>query len=444
MSPLSPRTGEIIVKHIALLGGGVIVGLLYSRPFMGLAAASLLATGWHLFHLNRLLRWLRDPKKTGIPGGIGPWPLVFSRIQYERDNTNKLRSRVHAQMREWREVTNALPDAGFVLNGAFQIRQHNESARRMFSLGDNDVTGLHITNIIRNPAFVEMLDAGDFERPLQIVPASDPSRIFSCHITEASPEQRLLMVRDVTERERENRIRADFVANASHELRTPLTVLMGYMNAMAEDDTLPEQWHEPVEEMSSQVSRMQALVADLLHLNQLESRLDAEYKEVPVRKLFKRIAKDASAMAGDELNIRWHLDEDVALLGDMKILRSVITNLLSNAIRFTPAGGSIDVRWVRSEQGGCIEVEDSGIGIAPEDLARVTERFYRTDLGRARHDGGSGIGLAIVKHGLSIHQGRLEIESELEHGSVFRCHFPTSRIRHHRDATLAPVAEGVR
>ncbi|MEM6639424.1 MAG: ATP-binding protein, partial [Pseudomonadota bacterium] len=257
------------------------------------------------------------------------------------------------------------------------------------------------------------------------------------------PGQRLLMVRDITERERENRIRADFVANASHELRTPLTVLLGYLHSMQEDSSVPTHWQEPMEEMASQVGRMQALVEDLLHLNQLESTVDAPTDPVPLRKLIKRVCKDAKRMAGERLNVDWECDEHVSLLGDRKVLRSVLTNLVSNAVRFTPRGGRVHIRWQVDERGGHIEVTDTGIGIAAEDFSRLTERFYRTDRGRARHDGGTGIGLAIVKHGLSIHQARLEIESEIDRGSTFRCVFPAARIIAQAGATLSAQTDEV-
>lgn len=427
MSPLAPRTGEIILRNVAFLLAGLMLGLIYGEPLVGLCAAALVVVAWHVYHLCRLLRWLHAPQHHSIPPGIGPWPTIYSRVKYERANMRKLRIRANEKLRELRDVTDALPDAGFVLNSQFQIEQHNSAARRLFWFGNNDVNGLHITNIIRNPKFVAMVERRDFERSIRIVPAADASRVYSCRLTPVSGEQLLLMVSDITRREQENRIRADFVANASHELRTPLTVLHGYLTAMNEDTDLAD-WSEPVSDMAGQVERMQDLVSALLHLNELEGRMDAPLEPVDMHMMLRQACNDAEKMAPGKHSVVLTCPEDAVLLGDRSTLRSIVTNLLSNAVRFTPKDGQINVIWQTDASGAHVSVADSGIGIAPEDLGRVTERFYRTDHGRARHVGGSGIGLAIVKHGLSIHQGSLDIQSELGSGATFTCHFPSERV----------------
>lgn len=428
MSPLSPRIGGIIAKHVALLLAGLLVGLLYGKPVVGVTVAALIATSWHVFHLCQLLIWLRAPLGTPIPPGAGPWPTVFSRIHHERQVVNKLRQRNADRMREWRSVTNALPDAGFILNHEFQIVQHNDTARRMFRIAGNDVLGLSITNIIRNPAFVQHLENDRFGEPVAIVPTADTSRTYSCKVTRYGSDQFLLMVRDVTKRRMQERMKADFVANASHELRTPLTVLRGYINSMAEDDEFDPNWREPVLEMSSQIERMHSLVTDLMQLNQLEVRLDAPLEPVAICAILEQACKDARQMSGGKINVKLDCEASTGLLGDASALRSVVTNLLSNAVRFTPPGGHVEVRWWTDQEGGHIHVRDSGIGIAETELQRITERFYRTDRGRARHEGGSGLGLAIVKHALSMHQATLTIDSEINEGSTFACHFTPARV----------------
>lgn len=428
MSPLSPPTGGIVAKHLALLAAGLLLGLLYAAPIAGVAIAALIAASWHIYHLCQLLLWLRSPVDTPIPPSVGPWSTVFSRIYHERQVTKKLRQSNARRMREWRNVTNALPDAGFVLNGEFQIVQHNDTAGRMFRIDGNDVIGLRITNIIRNPAFVAYLESDRLGEPIIVVPTADASRTYSCTVTRYSADQFLLIVRDITKRQMENRIKADFVANASHELRTPLTVLRGYVNSMAEDNDFDPQWREPVMEMSSQVERMHALVADLMELNQLEARLDAPLETVSICALLEQACKDARRLCDDKIDIQLDCQTNASLLGDASALRSVVTNLLSNSVRFTPAGGTVEVRWWTDPDGGYIMVRDCGIGIAPDDLQRITERFYRTDRGRARHQGGTGLGLAIVKHALSMHQATLSIESQINEGSTFTCHFMPARV----------------
>lgn len=441
MSSLTPRTGGIIAKHLLLLLGGLLIGLFYGQPLAGIAIAALIAAAWHVFHLVRLLRWLRAPADTLIPAGVGPWPTIFSRIHHERRTVAKMRQRQVDMLREWRDLTNALADAGFVLNSDFQIVQHNESAIRMFSLGDNDVVGLHVTNIIRNPAFVDAIQNGAHDKPVHIVPATHPDRTYSCKITRYGIDKSLLMVRDITKSELETRIRADFIANASHELRTPLTVLQGYLNSMTEDEDFDPAWLEPVDEMVEQTERMRDLVTDLLKLNQLESQVEAALDEIAIRKILKQACKDARRLSNDALTIELDCPRGTAILGDKSALRSIVTNLLSNAVRFTPRGGKISVRFWIDAVGGHLAIADSGIGIAEEDIARVTERFYRTDRGRARHQGGTGLGLAIVKHALSLHEGTLEIQSKDSDGTTFYCHFPLSRIAQLPDVKLTALTE---
>lgn len=435
MLPLAPRSGEIVFKNLLLPFIGLAVGFAYGQPVMGLCAGTALVAGWHIYQLCYLLRWLKKPQSTTIPAGSGPWPIIYSRLEYERANMRKLRARQNQKLRELRDVTNALPDAGFVLNAQFQIEQHNAAARRMFAIGDNDVTGLHITNIIRNPKFVDLFESADFERGIRIVPTAAPDCVYFCRVTAVSGRQYLLMVSDITQREQENRIRADFVANASHELRTPLTVLHGYLSSMEGDPELGD-WSAPVSDMANQVERMQGLVAALLHLNELEGRMDAPLEPVDMHRMLSQACQDADMVAAGPRQIMLDCPEDAVLLGDRSTLRSIVTNLLSNAVRFTPDGGQVHVTWRADEDGARIAVKDSGIGIAPEDLGRVTERFYRTDHGRARHVGGSGIGLAIVKHGLSIHQATLNIQSELGEGAEFICHFPPARVEIASNAKL--------
>lgn len=418
----------MLVKHAALLALGLAIGAWYGQPFAGLAAAAIVALAWHLLHLRRLVRWTRRPDDEPLPSDGGPWGAVFSNIHHIRQVATRLRGRQRELLERWRRITNALPDAGLLLDANFQIMQFNEPAQRMLALGNTNPAGLHITNILRNPSLVELIDSGDFDRAVRIVPATDPARTYLARLTPYGEDGYLLLIRDITDRERADRIKADFVGNASHELRTPLTVLNGYLTGMAEDASLDPQWREPVGEMMAQVARMQALVAGLMELNEFEARRDAPLIAADLGRHLRQACKDARQLAADNVEIALNAESGCDLLGDASALRSIVTNLLSNAVRFTPAGGRIEVDWWCDETGGHLRVRDSGIGIAPDDIERVTERFYRTDPGRARHHGGSGLGLAIVKHALSMHQAQLDIDSELEHGSTFTCHFPPTRV----------------
>lgn len=427
MSRLQPQSATIFVRHAAWLLLGLALGAWFGNAFAGLAIAAIAALFWHLRRLRHLLEWSRKPTDDLLPFDDGPWGAIYSNIHHLRSVADRLKSRQRQLLLQWRDVTNALPDAGILLNDQFQIVEYNEAAKRLLGLHKEHGTGLHITNLLRHPNLVKYFDEGRFDRSVRIDAGADAAHPYLCHAIPYAQGQYLLIVRDITKREHADRIKADFVANASHELRTPLTVLHGYLMSMSEDGDLPKYWRDPVKAMHSQVERMRSLVDGLLRLNALEVQTDAPYTPVPVASILAEACGDAGRLGNGQKQISLSQDDSLALLGDASAFQSIVTNLLSNAVRFTPDGGRIDVRWWRENGAAHLSVADTGIGIAPQDLARVTERFYRTDPGRARDDGGTGLGLAIVKHALSAHQAHLEVHSDGEHGSTFVCHFPSAR-----------------
>jgi two-component system phosphate regulon sensor histidine kinase PhoR len=241
--------------------------------------------------------------------------------------------------------------------------------------------------------------------------------------------QRLLIVRDVTHQVLLETMRKEFVANASHELRSPLTVVNGYLDALGEDTQLGELWREPINEMRRQAERMRGIIDDLLELSRLEGSHDLAGEElVDVAGLLSVLRKDVLSLATHPKSVALHLDSAAKLRGVERELSSVFGNLVSNAVKYTPVEGEIDIRWWVDDQGGHVSVRDTGIGIAAEHIPRLTERFYRVDAGRSRDMGGSGLGLAIVKHALQRHGAELTVESELGKGSKFTCHFPLNRV----------------
>jgi two-component system phosphate regulon sensor histidine kinase PhoR len=233
----------------------------------------------------------------------------------------------------------------------------------------------------------------------------------------------------VSQRVKIEKVRRDFVANASHELRSPLTVIMGYLDALAEDERIPEGWRQPVVTMQEQAVRMRRLIEDLLQLSRLESGQPVgRDRVVDVPAILAAARKEAQATPGRAAAIDLAVESPANLLGEETELQSIVSNLVSNAVRYTPPDGSIRVTWRVDATGGHLAVQDTGIGIPDEDLARVTERFYRADSGRARQRGGTGLGLAIVKHALRRHDADLEIRSRVGEGSTFTCHFPPDRL----------------
>jgi two-component system phosphate regulon sensor histidine kinase PhoR len=249
-------------------------------------------------------------------------------------------------------------------------------------------------------------------------------------VTTTARDLQLLIVRDVTAEARLESMRRDFVANASHELRSPLTVVRGYLDTLAEDTMLDEGWREPVREMQRQSERMLSIVQDLLELSRLEAgKGEAEPEPVDVGGMLALIRREVLARPEHPATFDLELRSDSLLLGAESELHSTFHNLITNAVKYTPAEGRISVQYWTDAQGGHVAVADTGIGIPSEHIPRLTERFYRVDAGRSRKLGGSGLGLAIVKHALQRHAAMLEIVSEEGKGSTFTCHFPPARVQ---------------
>jgi two-component system, OmpR family, phosphate regulon sensor histidine kinase PhoR len=287
--------------------------------------------------------------------------------------------------------------------------------------------GIPIANLVRDPDFAAYLQRPNASHGVVIRVQSGEAWLALFVIP--AGDQYLMLVRDVTREARLEQMRKDFVANASHELRSPLTVISGYLDELAEDRQLDPVWREPVADMRRQALRMREIVEDLIELSRLESTADeAEMTPVDVPALIERLAREARTASAEAPRFELDLDYALALRGSESELHSIASNLISNAVKYTPVAGAITIHWHREHGGAALVVSDTGIGIAPEHLPRLTERFYRVDRARARAKGGSGLGLSIVKHALQRHGGRLEIASEEGHGSTFTAHFPARRI----------------
>ena len=380
--------------------------------------------------LNRLYdldRALEGKKARSIVATSGLWAELLARVQRYKDKASGRKKKYHRLLREVRESTGALSDAGIILNSDNEVQWFNPAATRLLGLETGRDTGQRIDNLVRHPDFVSYL--ADGEGGVIFLPApKDPTGRLSVQIIPYSRKQRLAIFRDVTHEFRLERTRRDFVANASHELRSPLTVFGGYLDAMLDDESIPEAWDVPLTEMQRQVDRMARIIRDLLELSRLESmdgQAIREFVDVP-RKL-KAIAEEFRQSSRD-LTINIDIDDNLALLGDETQLHSVFYNLISNAVRFTPDKGQIHISWEPAPEGVRFSVRDTGIGISEELIPRITERFFRIDPGRSRESGGTGLGLAIVKHALQRHGSALTISSKLGQGSTFSCQFPEDRV----------------
>lgn len=428
---MSPTWIREFLRIAAMLAIALVLGWL-TGYFAGFVIAGLGAyIISHLLNLYRLDQWLTVSRHAQPPEAAGIWGEVFEHY-YRLQRRNRQRKQRLAQLlREFRNSTAAMPDGTVVLNSSWQIIWSNDAAERLLALTARDA-GQRIGNLVRQPEFVRYLARDSWKEPLEMVSPTDPDMHLTVHIVPYGEGQRLMLVRDTTRLHRLEQMRREFVANASHELRSPLTVITGYLEALADDPALAEDWSQPIGEMQRQASRMAGIVDDLLELSRLETGdREAAHEPVDVRGMATRLREEALAMPEGPRDIRLDLASDVRLSGTERELYSAFSNLVFNAMRYTPADGSVTLHWYRRGEQACFSVEDTGIGIAAEHIPRLTERFYRVDHSRVRSKGGTGLGLAIVKHVLNRHGGRLEVDSRPGRGSTFTCVFPAVRVLEH-------------
>ncbi len=423
---------------------GSLLAAPFDAPLVGLCLGLLGFIWHHLWYAAALLRWLDAPKKYELPDGVGVWRDIYTG-SYDRWKQGKKRKRqLRAIVSEFRASTAALPDAAVVLDADGCISWFNEAATSLLELEGSRDRGIRISHLIRHPEFAAYLASDDTDKTgIEIAGPAESGRILWIRVIAYGQGQKLLIARDVTKMKQLEQSRRDFVANASHELRTPLTVLRGYLDMMAQeaesddvavqagdkrhDDGLAP-WHAPLQEMRRQASRMQKIIADLLKLANLEaSSRHASDELVDIPALIGASLEEAMVLSDGQHELVAHVDETLNLRGNQAELHSIISNLLSNALRYTPPQGKIEIYWENRRNGALLRVCDTGIGIAPTDLPRLTERFYRADTARSRETGGTGLGLAIVKHALERHEGQLKIHSQLGQGSEFACQFPSAR-----------------
>jgi two-component system phosphate regulon sensor histidine kinase PhoR len=413
---------------VALVAGG-LVGFLYDRATLGVLVIALGLLVWHLYNLYRLERWLATGTIAEIPDGNGVWPPVFAKVQFMKSKMKRRGKRFRKLVKELRASTEAFPDGGVILGPSHEIINYNQAARVLLGFKSRMDRGQRIENLLRYPDFVDYLNNPGDRQAVDIPSPAGGETWLSCRLIPYGPDQTLLLIRDVSQRVKIEKVRRDFVANASHELRSPLTVIMGYLDALAEDDRIPDSWKQPITVMQGQSLRMRRLVEDLLQLSKLESGQSVpKDRVVDVAAMIAAARKEALALPEHPDTIEIELQSPANLLGEETELQSVVSNLVANAVRYTPPEGEITIRWTVDADGGHLAVRDTGIGIAEEDIPRVTERFYRADGGRARQRGGTGLGLAIVKYALRRHDAELEIQSQLGQGSTFVCHFPRDRL----------------
>ena len=397
----------------------------------GWILAIALLAGIVLYHernARAINRWLDGGDAADPPRTFGVWDRLHAKLHQDRKAARQREAELARSNERWRAAARALPEGVVLLEGE-RIDWANDTAAEHWGLDAARDAGTPIAHLVRVPEFVEYLSDAEHARPLVVSLPHAPARVLSVQVVSYGEGRRLVLSRDITQFRQVERMRREFVANVSHELRTPLTVITGFLETLR-DERDAGQASRYIGFMEEQARRMERLVEDLLTLSSLESAPPPPLDEaIDMSALVERVAAEAQALSNGRHRIVLDNRGGVDLLGSEKEISSAFGNLVSNAVRYTPQGGEVRVRWSATPDGAQFDVEDTGIGIAPEHLPRLTERFYRVDRGRSRESGGTGLGLAIVKHALARHGGMLDIASTVGEGSRFSARFEGARVR---------------
>ena len=422
-----------------VIGSGAIaifVGLLLGQVQLALLLFFGFWFAHYFYNLVRFERWLGKGKKFNPPDAAGLWGEVFSGIYNLQKRGRKRNKRLITLVNRFRDTMAAMPDGVVVMSALGEIEWWNEAAAGLLRLKYPQDVGQRLTNLVRNPKLMDYCQGIEKENEVIIPSPYDEETMLSFRMISYGINQRLMTVRDVTLVEQVENMRRDFVGNISHELRTPLTVLSGYVEGMLDDlkdaEDSDKQLTRTLKVMQQQTRRMRQLTEDLMLLSNVENELQAQKNEIiNVPHMLASLREEGNIISGDKHHtILLEAEPNLFLRGDPKALDSVFTNLVVNAINYTPAAGAIRIRWYEDAEGAHFEVNDTGIGIAQHHIKRLTERFYRVDVARSRNTGGSGLGLAIVKHAMQRHGGNLRIDSEIGRGSTFICDFPSEQVVH--------------
>ena len=422
-------------RPLSFAVGLTFLGLIVGSNYGAAAGWRLVSIGlaltlfYHLRLIQRLTNWLANPEPPA-PATTGLWGEILYRLEKLLRKRDKQRKKALSDLEQMREATRSLPDAVVILDRDHRIDWLNDAAEHLLGLTPRRDLGQFLVYLIRQNRLSEWLQGGDFSRPISIDSPTTKGKTLELQIVRLPRKQKMLIAHDVTESLRVDAMRRDFVANVSHELRSPLTVIAAYLEGfeeMPEIDQGELRKHVPM--MRQQSDRMRRLIDDLLMLARLESINELREETVDVPALVERLLREATDLSQGKHTVHRGEVGDLQLRGSADELYTACTNLVSNAVRYTPVGGSITLQWTALERGGAeFTVTDTGVGIDAQYIPRLTERFYRVDQGRSRATGGTGLGLAIVKHVLQRHQARLRIESTVGKGSTFAAVFPAERL----------------
>ena len=384
----------------------------------------------HLYWIHRLYVWVRKPSLNFIPNGKGIWEEIFASLYQELRKHSRSQSQLSSTLERLRHATSALPDGVVVLNTKNEIEWFNEPAEQRLGLKRQHDESQPIYYLVRQAEFVQYLQKEDYSEPLKLKSWRSPDVTLEMQVIPFASKQKLLICRDVSALEKTEVMRRDFIANVSHELRTPLTVIGGFLETISDmPEAISPDMQPYFDMMQGQTTRMRRIIEDLLTLSSIENNITLKDEtEIRMPLLLQQLTNDGKALSQGQHTITLHAETDVGVLGSHNELVSAMANLVSNAVRYTPPQGNIDIYWQLRGDQAVFSVQDTGIGIEPHHLPRLTERFYRVDSSRSRDTGGTGLGLSIVKHILQHHQASLQIDSQPGQGSRFSIVFPAARV----------------
>lgn len=411
---------------IDLVWGSSLGWIVMAVGFGGLAT-------WRRYQAARVANWLKSTRDQAPPDDVGPWTDVVRQLEHNLQLQTELLAQAQETSDAVMAAAQALPVGVIALDASLSIIWFNKAARQQLNLNEQTDLGGNLLHLIRQPEFVRYARQRAWPDPIMIkTHHGNQDKLMMMQFVIYAREQRLLITRDLTQIDKLETTRRDFVANVSHELRTPLTVLAGFVETISEAPAgalSEEQTQQYFGLMREQAKRMQSIVSDLLTLSNLETSPVAEQVTVNVTEMIDGLRQQIEALSAGRHRFEWDIEPGLDLLGAPSELTSAFANLLTNAVRYTPEKGTIYIKWAPESHGSArFSVRDTGIGIAAEHIPRLSERFYRVDRSRSRAAGGTGLGLAITKHVAMRHEAELQIQSRLQQGSTFSLVFPQSRL----------------
>jgi len=432
-----------IWKFISLLLAASVLGYAVGFVLPAILLMSIFIIAWQIYRLHHLQKWLENPVKNRMPEMSGQFYKLHRDLSRKNATSNKRKRQLSTFLAQFRKAISALPDAIVLITENGKIEWANPNANDVLGIRWPEDAGVRFTDLIRYPEVNNMLLHPTPTMDGVVVDSlSDVGKTINIKSVPYTKELRMIVARDVSRLIKVNKIHSDFVANVSHELKTPLTVLRGYVEILQNIKESPESFAKPLQQMNLQSIRMQLIVNDLLYLAKLEDSTGRRTKDpVDVTNVINTIVESVQPLIEEKRHkLELNIDYSLKILGAQTELHSAFSNLITNAIHYTPANGLINIKWAADSDKAVFTVKDNGLGIPARHLDRLTQRFYRVDTDRSRESGGTGLGLAIVKHVLQRHSGELEVESIEGVGSEFRSIFPASQLVKQSAATSAKDA----